>query len=278
VCRISLPPVVGGGKGANQAVAVARMGAEVYFIARVGEDAFGGETEARLKAEGLRVDYIHTTTGVPSGVALIAVQEGTGENAIVVAPGANAHLSPDDIDEAAPAFANAHAVVISLEIPMDAVTRAVEIAHDRGIPVVLNPAPACPLSSDLLAKIAVLTPNETEAKQIFGNADGAVNKAVQRGVVGAVVVTRGAEGATVYTLEGVTEVPSFPVSPVDTVAAGDCFTGALAVRIAEGASLPEAVRFASASAALKVTRHGAQPGIPYRAEIETFLKNSSPAA
>jgi ribokinase len=270
--------MIGGGKGANQAVASVRMGAEVYFVARVGEDAFGRETEARLQAEGLLLNYTHTTPGIPSGVALIAVQEGTGENAIVVAPGANARLSADDINEAASAFADARAVVISLEIPMDAVTRAVEIAHERGIPVVLNPAPACPLSSDLLAKVAVLTPNETEAKQIFGNADGAVNKAVQRGVVGAAVVTRGADGATVYTREGVTEVPSFPVSPVDTVAAGDCFTGALAVRIAEGSSLPDAVRFACAAAALKVTRHGAQPGIPYRAEVETFLKNSSPSA
>jgi ribokinase len=270
--------VVGGGKGANQAVAAARMGADVYFVARVGEDAFGRETEARLQAEGLRLDYSHATPGVASGVALIAVQEGTGENAIVVAPGANARLSPADIDAAAPAFTEAHAVMISLEIPMDAVTRAVETAAERGVPVVLNPAPACPLSSDLLAKISVLTPNETEAKQIFGNADGAVARAVQRGVVGAVIVTRGADGSTLYTRDDVVSLPAFAVSPVDTVAAGDCFTGALAVRLAEGAALPEAVRFASAAAALKVTRQGAQPGIPYRAEVETFLEKSASAA
>jgi ribokinase len=263
---------VAGGKGANQAVAAARLGAEVAFVARVGDDAFGSQALAGFQADGLLYEFVTVTQGVASGVALIAIDEHSAENSIVVAPGANAHLTAQDVEDAALAFDAAKAVVVSLEIPMDAVTRAVEMGFARGVPVILNPAPARPLSPELLAKVAVLTPNETEARQIFGDDTNAVGDAVRLGQIGAVVVTCGADGATIYTRDGITHVPSFPVQPVDTVAAGDCFTGALAVVLAEGASLPEAVRFANAAAALKVTRCGAQPGIPYRAQVEAFLR------
>jgi ribokinase len=266
---------VAGGKGANQAVAAQRLGGDVTFIARVGDDAFGANALAGFEREGIRTEFVTVTPGTASGVALIAVRDGTGENAIVVAPGASAHLSAADIAQTESAFAEASAVVISLEIPMETVERAVEMAQERGIPVILNPAPARSLSPALLAKVNVLTPNETEARQIFGDRPNAVRDAVDTGLIGTVVLTRGADGSEIVSRSGTVPVPAFSVSPLDTVAAGDCFTGALAVRLAEGAEITDAVRFASAAAALKVTRRGAQPGIPYRPEVEAFLHEHS---
>ena len=253
-----------GGKGANQAVAAARLGGSVRFVARLGDDAYGALAREGFAREGLDTRFVFATPGVASGVALIAVDEKTGENSIVVAPGANACLSADDIALAAvsTAFDSAAAVIISLEIPDDAVFAAVEAAHARGIPVILNPAPARALPLELLRKVTVLTPNQSELIQLGGS------EALLRAGVATLVTTLGAEGAR---LEQLGEVPQTfaapPVDAVDTVAAGDCFTGALAVELAQGASLPEAIRFACAAAALKVTRPGAQPGLPYRAEV-----------
>ncbi len=268
---------VAGGKGANQAVAAARLGGVVTFVARVGEDAFGENAVAGFVREGLDTRYVIATPGAASGVALIAVNEATGENAIVVAPGANALLSPEDVDAAAPAFDAAQAVVVSLEIPLETAIRAVEAADARRIPVLLNPAPARPLPPDLLERITVLTPNEGEAQRILNRAEEETDAptslaaALLESGVGAAVMTLGAAGAVIATPDGVEHVHGFRVSAVDTVAAGDCFTGALAVEFAAGRSLRDAVRFANAAAALSVTRRGAQPALPTRTEVEAFL-------
>ena len=266
-----------GGKGANQAVAAARLGASVTFIARVGDDAFGERTLAGLARERIEVRCVRVTPGVASGVALITVDEATGENAITVAPGANAHLSPEDVEDAAPAFDAAQAVVVSLEVPLEAVARAVEMGWERRVPVILNPAPARRLPAELLARVTVLTPNEREARQLLGrgeadeeNTETLAAELLDLGV-GAAVVTLGAAGTLVVTPDGIEHLPALPVQPLDTTAAGDCFTGALAVEFASGQSLRASVRFAGAAAALSVTRRGAQPALPTRTEVEAFL-------
>jgi ribokinase len=270
--------IVAGGKGANQAVAAARLGGKVTFIARVGDDTFGSQSVAGFKADGIDTTYVSVTPGVPSGVALIAVSETSGENSIVVAPGANALLSPEDIEAAEAAFDTAQAIVLSLEVPLETIQRAVTMGAARQIPVILNPAPARALPSRLLASISVLTPNETEARQIAGM--GAANEEANLETIAAellhsgidaAVITLGSAGSLIVTPDGLEQAPSFPVKAVDTVGAGDCFTGALAVELASGRSLRDAVRFASAAAALKVTRAGAQPGMPTRAEVTEFI-------
>jgi ribokinase len=269
--------IVAGGKGANQAVAAARLGGDVTFVARVGDDAFGKNALDSFRREGLNVAHVSVTPGVPSGVALISVSETTGDNAIVVAPGANARLAPDDVDAAAIAFDAARAVVVSLEVPLETVARAVEIAHAHKIPIVLNPAPARPLPPDMLARVSLLTPNESEARLLCGHSDDfssldELAALLDLGVQTA-VVTLGARGAALVTPDGIEHVPGLPVAAVDTVAAGDCFTGALAVEIARGRPLRDAARFACAAAALSVTKKGAQPALPTRQEVETFLSS-----
>lgn len=264
-----------GGKGANQAVAAARLGGAVAFVARVGDDAFGARARQGFAAEGIDTRFVTTTPGVPSGVALIAVREETGENLILVAPGANARLSPEDVDAAVAAFDAAQAVVVSLEIPLETVERAVEAGYARRIPVILNPAPARRLPPDLLERVAVLTPNETEARQLLGSSetDDLADLPTRLLALGvdAVVITLGSSGALAATPDGIEHLPSITVQAVDTVAAGDCFTGALAVELASGRSLRDAVRFANAAAALSVTRRGAQSALPTRAEVERFI-------
>jgi ribokinase len=266
---------VGGGKGANQAVASARMGAHVTFVGRVGTDTFGQNARTALQAEGIDTTYLRDTSNVASGVALIAVREETGENAIVVAPGANGFVTAADVENARSAFDQANAVIVSLEVPLEAAYRAVEMGHERRIPVVLNPAPAQVLPPDLLAKVALLTPNETEAALICKAAptdtpEGLAQKLLALGV-GAAVLTLGAAGALVVTPDGVETVPGFPVRAVDTVGAGDCFTATLAGEWARGKSLREAVTVANAAAAIAVTRTGAQTAMPTRADVERFL-------
>lgn len=266
---------LGGGKGANQAVAAARLGANVTFIARVGDDTFGTRTRENLSRENVHLDFLQTTPNTPSGVALIAVNA-EGENAIVVAPGANAHLTAADVDAAGSAFDRAQAVVVSLEVPMPAVLRAVEAAHARNVPVILNPAPAQSLPPELLARVSVLTPNETEAAQIAERNAGdetpeEIGETLRARGVANVVITCGAQGAVLVNKEGSETVPGFAVRAVDTVGAGDCFTAGLAVELARGVALPDAIRFANAAAALSVTRNGAQPSLPTRTEVEVFL-------
>jgi ribokinase len=265
-----------GGKGANQAVAAARLGAQVTFVARLGRDMFGQVAVQGYKAEGINVDSIAWDEDAASGVALIVVDE-AGENAIAVAPGANGRLSPHDVAAAEVAIAEADAVLLQLEIPLETVQAAAQLARRHGVGVLLNPAPAAPLPDDLLGLVDVLTPNESEAAGLTGlpvtdlvQARAVAQLLLDRGPA-AVVITLGAQGALLATEDEVMRVPGFAVTPVDTTAAGDAFNGALAVAWAQGTDLAEAVRYANAAGALSVTRLGAQPSLPTAEEIEQFL-------
>jgi ribokinase len=265
--------MAGGGKGANQAVAAARAGGRVTFVARVGDDVFGERALAGFAAEGIETRYVFVTPGAASGVALIDVDD-RGENSISVASGANALLSAADVESAAGAMAEADIVLVQLESPIETVVAAVRTAGEKGVPVILNPAPARPLDGSLLALVSVLTPNETEAELLSGAAvrdEAGVRDAATR-LRGrgprAVVVTLGERGvyASAPGFEGL--LPAFRVEAVDTTAAGDVFNGALAVALGEKLPLAAALRFAQAAAAISVTRPGAQPSAPTREEIE----------
>jgi ribokinase len=266
-----------GGKGANQAVAAARAGGQVTFVARVGQDMFGDQALAGFTADGIDVDLVFRDKSAPSGVALIFVAQ-DGENSIAVASGANAKLSTADVTKARAALRGASVLVMQLETPLDTVETAAELAVRAGVPVILNPAPARRLPAKLLQRVSILTPNETEAELLTGirvdseaTAARAAEKLRAKGV-GTVIVTLGARGALVASADGHTLVPGFPVKPVDTTAAGDVFNGALAVALADGQPLAAAARFANAAAAISVTRLGAQPSAPHRKEIDRFLK------
>jgi len=272
-----------GGKGANQAVGAARAGGAVTFIARVGQDMFGDKAVAGFVADGINVDYVARDRTSPSGVALIFVGA-NGENSIAVASGANANLAPADLRKAKSAFAHADVVVLQLETPLKTVEAAAELAAKAGARVILNPAPAQPLPNELLKRLYLLTPNESEAELLTGvavNDDAAVAKAAEallaRGVQN-VIITLGARGAFVAGKEARGFVHGYKVKPVDTTGAGDVFNGALAVALAEGKSLLEAVRFGSAAAALSVTRLGAQTSAPVRKEIEKLLASGNGSA
>lgn len=265
-----------GGKGANQAVGAARAGGKVTFIARVGDDMFGTKAIEGFTNDGINVAHVIRDKTAPSGVALIFVAD-DGENSIAVASGANARLSPADVEAARDSITSAAALVCQLETPMETVIAAASIAADAGVTVILNPAPAQPLANNLLRHVSVLTPNESEAELLTGikvTDDAGAMKAAQalqaRGVK-TILITLGPRGTFVAS-EKVNElVPSIKVDPVDSTAAGDVFNGALAVALAEGKQLLEAVRFANVAAAFSVTRLGAQPSAPRRAEIEACL-------
>ncbi len=265
-----------GGKGANQAVAAARAGGRVTFLARVGTDMFGDRAVEGFGRDGIDTGLVIRDSGARSGVALIFVDEG-GENSIAVASGANARLSADDVSAAAEAIAAADMLLMQLEVPVDTVRAAAAIARDNGVPVILNPAPAAPLDDDLLSCVTVLTPNESEAELLTGipmaDGDGARRAAeeLHRRGVETVLVTLGKRGVFVRTDDYSEIVPAFAVEPVDTTAAGDVFNGVLAVSLAEGMELVSAVRYACAAAALSVTTLGAQTSSPGRAMIDAFL-------
>lgn len=265
-----------GGKGANQAVAAARAGGAVTFIARVGRDANGEAALAGFAADGINVKHVIRDPVRPSGVALILVDR-KGENSIAVASGANDKLSPADVREANAAFRYARVVLLQLETPLKTVMASVALAAAAGVRVVLNPAPAQPLPAQLLKSVYVLTPNESEAELLTGvvvsneaTAARAANKLLARGVQN-VIITIGARGAFVTGKAVQQMIPGFKVHAVDATGAGDVFNGALVVGLAEGRSLLEAARFASAAAAISVTRFGAQPSAPTRREIEAVL-------
>jgi len=265
-----------GGKGANQAVAAARAGAEVGLVARVGEDSFGEQAISGFIDDGIDVQHVTRDPSAPSGVALIFVDE-RGENCIAVAPGANAGLTPNDVEAAEELIIGADVVVMQLETPLETVERAAALAREHSVRVILNPAPAQPLSDEILGNVSILTPNESEAELLTGirveddaGAEEAARALVARGVK-TVILTLGSRGAFVFESGSGELVPGFEVDAVDTTAAGDVFNGSLAVGLAEGMPLAGAVRFANAAAALSVTKLGAQPSAPTRAEIETFL-------
>jgi len=266
-----------GGKGANQAVAAARAGGDVTFITAVGDDNFGAESIARFQADGIDTRHIATCPGVPSGVALIMV-DARGENMIAVAPGANARLLPGDLAAAETAFRTTAFLIMQLEIPPESVQWAAEQAAKTGATVLLNPAPMPPdgLPDELLRNVDILTPNEGELRALapeVGSLEEAAARVLARGPK-IVVVTRGKRGATAFTADGALDVPAIPVTPVDTVGAGDCFSACLAVALAEGHSLADALRFAVAAAGLSTTRPGAQASMPNRAEIEGIFETT----
>ncbi len=263
-----------GGKGANQAVAAARLGARVRMVGRVGADAYGTELKRVLGAEGIATAEV-AEVEAPTGVALISVSE-DGQNAIIVSPGANARLQPDDLDPAL--FANASVTVLQLETPLETVRRAAELGRAAGARVLLNAAPARELPDELLGALDVLVVNEFEAAQVAGAAEPespeaalALARELARRVP-VVVVTLGARGLVWAGGAGEGHLSAFEVEPVDTTAAGDAFVGGLAAALAAGEPLEQALRFGSAAGALAATRPGAQPSLPRRAEVEGLLR------
>lgn len=264
--------MVAGGKGANQAVAAARLGTETYFVARVGRDAFGDQMLENFSREGIHTDYIARDTELSSGVAIIVVDE-AGENSIVVAAGSNGALSPGDVDSAEGAIATADSVLLQLEIPLETVSRTVELAARHGTRVILDPAPAQPLDKSLLAQIDLITPNESEAEILtgIGGSDEQVAHAQAAALrdKGAklVLVTRGSSGSLLDDGNQVRMFKTVEVNSVDSTAAGDCFNGALAAKLAAGGSIEQAIEFASRAAALSTTRLGAQDSLPRLAEL-----------
>ncbi|MBN2408227.1 MAG: ribokinase [Candidatus Aminicenantes bacterium] len=271
-----------GGKGANQAVAAARAGGDVHFIARVGADVFGRQLLDGFVRDGIHVENILLDKDVSSGVALIVVAP-DGENSIAVASGANARLGIEDVRRAKDVIASADIVLMQLESPFETVIEAAEIASTAGVPVILNPAPAQMLGDDLLKRLSFLTPNETEAEIMTGvtlitkgDLEKAADIMLDKGMKG-VLITLGPKGVYVATPERKEVVPAFPVTPVDTTAAGDAFNGALAVALAEGRSLFDAAQFGNAAAAIATTKLGAQPSLPFRKDIERLMASEKAA-
>lgn len=265
-----------GGKGANQAVAAARAGGDVTCVARVGDDSFGREAIRGYEKDGIRTSLIARDPDEPTGIAQIWVAE-NGENSIAVALGANNKLSPDDVERAKEEIKSSALVLLQLEMPLETVRYTIETCAGLGIPVVLNPAPAAEVPTDLYPKISFLTPNEHEAALLCGfdvcTIADAERAAKALAALGAetVIITLGEKGSFLYGENDKGHFPAFSVSAVDTTAAGDVFNGALVVALGEGQPLDRAVRFASAASALSVQMLGAQPSIPVRADIDRFL-------
>ncbi len=270
--------MVPGGKGANQAVAAAKLGAEVYFIAKLGDDIFGSGSLSNFKKEGVNTTYVTQTKEAPSGVALITV-DNDGNNVIVVAPGANGTLSADDVRQAEDDIASSGAVVAQLEVPIETIEFAAETAYKHKVPFILDPAPARELGAKLLGMVDVLTPNETEAKLLTGievtdeeSARAAGEKLLGAGVK-AVILTMGATGLLLVTKGQSEFVPAKKVEAIDSTAAGDVFTAGLACGLAEGKTLLDAALLANHAAALSVTKIGAQSSIPTLEEVEKFMND-----
>jgi ribokinase len=265
----------GGGKGANQAVAAARAEARVAFVGARGADDFGVQALQNLRAEGIDTRYFTIHPGSPSGVAIILLGGRNRQNQIVVARSANDQVGLAAVRKAAVAFANAHAVVAQLEIPLAGVMAAAKLAQRARTPFILNPAPAQKLPAALLRQVDTLVPNEHEAALLTGQSDPArAAKILLRKGCRRVVVTLGAKGALLADASGVRHLKALKVKPVDTVGAGDCFTAWLAVGLAEGLLLDAAAQRAMKAASIAVTRPGAQPGMPYRREVDSKSKLS----
>lgn len=265
-----------GGKGSNQAVAAARLGAQVSFVARVGQDSLAEIGLKLWRAEGIDTSFISRDPDASTGVASIFVDH-EGHNVIVVTLGANDALRPMHVDDAEEAIAGADVLLTQLESPLSTVTHALQMARRHGVRTILNPAPAQPLDSNVLQYVDILTPNEHELSIVTSEEDtGEATRRVFEQGVGALIVTVGKRGAGWYTPDGATDlVPAYDVNTVDTVGAGDAFNGALAVALAEGKALPQAVAFANAAAAVSVTRPGAAASMGHRSEVEALIKAQS---
>lgn len=269
--------LVPGGKGANQAVAVARTGGQVKMLGRVGNDVFGHQLVEKLQENNVDTRMVKATEGVPTGVAIILV-DAAGENSIVVVPGANDRVSPSDVEEARAVLEGAQSILVQLEIPLETVQAVIAVAKNAGVPVILDPGPAQPLAREILAGVDIITPNEHEAQVLTGeklenmaDARRIAETLVTRGVK-TVILKLGDEGAILAQAGHVEHIPAHKVKAEDTTAAGDSFAGGLAVALAEGCSIRDAVLFANAVGALSVTKMGAQSSIPTRAEVDAFLQ------
>lgn len=267
-----------GGKGSNQAVGCARLGAEVTFVARIGRDNFG-EMALRLhREEGIHVDFVHETPDHPTGVGFILVEAGTGNNSIALDPGANELLSPSDIARCDSAFQNAAVVLTQLEIPVEAADAALARGRANHAITILNPAPVRPLPSSLLQLVDILTPNETEAKVLAGQSPDAevepedlARDLLQTGVQN-VVMTLGELGALLVTQSSSKRVPAIQAQPIDTTGAGDAFNAGLATALASGENLESAVEFAVITGALAVTKEGVIPSLPKCEEVAKYCE------
>ena len=261
-----------GGKGANQAVAAARLGGVVTFVGKIGDDIFGKQAVQQLEDEGINVDFVAVDPENPSGVAMITVDR-YAENSIVVAPGSNGTLSPADFDKALTELAGSELVLMQLEIPIPTVEYIARKAAQQRKKVILNPAPAAALSDELLQNLSIITPNETEAELLTGikvtdeaSALKAASQLHAKGVQ-SVIITMGAAGAFLFENGQLQLIKAPKVEAIDTTAAGDTFNGALAVALAEGKTLTESIAFANKAASISVTRIGAQSSVPFRKEI-----------
>lgn len=262
-----------GGKGANQAVAAARAGAEVAFLSKLGADANGRLIEQHLAAQGLSRPILLRDAEFPTGVAMILVDL-SGENQIAVVPGSNGRLTPVDLRQHRELIAEARVLLLQMEIPRETVFEALRLGRECGLTTILNPAPAAPLPSDLLRLVDILTPNESEAQVLTGSADPAEAARIltDRGV-GTVVVTCGANGAFLTTGNDVTHIPGFLVETIDSTGAGDAFNGALACAVAEGVPIKSAIERANAAGALATTGRGAQESMPTKDDIEQLCRS-----
>ncbi|MEZ7196733.1 ribokinase [Pseudodesulfovibrio karagichevae] len=271
--------VLPGGKGANQAVAAARLGADVGFIACVGDDDFGARILERFRDDGIDTTAVTVVDGMPTGIALIQIAA-SGENSIVVSPEANGCLVPELLGPQLGLLHGADTLLMQLESPLATIELAARKAREAGATVVLNPAPAQPLPNALLADVSVITPNETEAELLTGvkvvtEDDARRAAAVLHGKgVETVIITLGRNGAFLSGPGVSRRIEGYAVTPVDTTAAGDTFNGALVAALQQGLEMAGAVRFAHAAAAISVTRLGAQTSIPHRAEVDKFIKDN----
>ncbi|HED1413777.1 TPA: ribokinase [Enterobacter hormaechei subsp. steigerwaltii] len=265
-----------GGKGANQAVAAGRSGANIAFIACTGDDDTGERVRKQLASDNIDIAPVSVVAGESTGVALIIVNA-EGENVIGIHAGANAALTTERVEAQRGIIAGAEALLMQLESPVESVLAAAKIAHENHTSVLLNPAPARVLSDELLALVDIITPNETEAEKLTGirveNDDDAARAALalhEKGI-GTVIITLGSRGVWASVNGEGRRVPGFKVKAIDTIAAGDTFNGALVTALLEGKAMDDAIRFAHAAAAIAVTRKGAQPSVPWRKEIDEFL-------
>lgn len=267
-----------GGKGANQAVSATRLGEKVTMVGKVGKDEFGDEAISILQREGVNTDYILRDPNHPTGVGSVTLER-NGDNRIIVVPGANTAYSPEELVHVKHLIKNAKIVILQLEMHLELVKKAIELASSYKTPVILNPAPAVKLNDDLLRKITYITPNETEAEILTGikvrdikSAEKAGRYLLERGVEN-VIITLADKGAVIINDKGTSHIPGFPVKSVDSVGAGDAFNGALAVGIANNKPLEEVVKNANVVGALTVTKRGAIPSLPFKEAVEKFISN-----
>ncbi|MGE6260003.1 ribokinase [Heyndrickxia sporothermodurans] len=257
---------VPGGKGANQAVAAARLGAEVYMIGRVGEDSFGKTILENLKRNHVNVSYVEPVTHLESGTAHITLAE--GDNSIIVVKGANDYVTPQFVEKAIKLIENANIVLIQQEIPEETVEYVADLCHQLGVPLLLNPAPARKISQNVIEKASFITPNEHEVSVLFN--DLTKGEALKK-FPNKLFITEGKQGVRYFNGEKEIIIPTYKVDTVDTTGAGDTFNAAFAVALSEGIGMQESVRFANRAASLSVTKFGAQGGMPSREEVEESL-------